>query len=75
MVARTQPFYGELVVSFMRDGEPAERTVCRDGNHACENAIAIISRRETLQAGDLLSVNRHRSVLRAVLGGKVEEPK
>ncbi len=46
----------ELVVTFRRDGEPAEILLARDGAHAWEHAILLITRREKLQAGDRFDV-------------------
>ncbi len=48
----------QLVVSFMRTGEPIERMAAADGAGAWDNAILMISRREILQHGDMLVVRR-----------------
>jgi hypothetical protein len=46
-------------VSFMRPGEPIERMVAKDGANAWEHAISMISHRDQLQHGDILSVRRN----------------
>lgn len=55
MVARTQPSSG-LIVAFHRQGEPVESLFARDGDHAWAHAIHMITRRETLYAGDSLLI-------------------
>jgi hypothetical protein len=59
MVARTRPD-GELVVIFSRDGEPPDSRYVSDGKQAWASAIALISAREQLQHGDVLTVVNQR---------------
>jgi hypothetical protein len=53
---RTEP--GALVVIFYRDGEPHEVIFANDGDHAWAHAVHLITKRETLQHGDTLTVRR-----------------
>jgi hypothetical protein len=58
MVGRVR-YTGELLVAFMRPGEPIERVVAENGVRAWEHAVGMISRRDVLQHGDILTVRRN----------------
>jgi hypothetical protein len=58
MPARTQPYAGDLVVTFERDGEPPESMIARDPERAWAHAILLITQRSNLIHGDTLTVRR-----------------
>jgi hypothetical protein len=57
MVARVQPDI-TLIVTFQRAGEEPEYMYARNGAHAWDIALHLITQREELQAGDTLTVRR-----------------
>ncbi len=58
MVARTRMGPAALVVTFSRDSEEPDTAFARDGVHAWQQAIHLISKREWLLSGDILQVRR-----------------
>jgi hypothetical protein len=56
-MARTRP-QGELVVTFVRDGEPPESRHVRNGKEAWASAVSLIARHDELRHGDVLTVAR-----------------
>ncbi len=60
MIARVQVVKtgSQLRVIFHRVGEEPEVLIARDGEHAWQHAIALISAREDMRHGDVLSVRR-----------------
>jgi len=52
MVARVRPQPAALIVTFSRDGEEPDTVFTRDGVHAWQQAIHLITKREWLLSGD-----------------------
>jgi len=58
MVGHTRPEPLALIVTFSRDAEEPDTVFARDGVHAWQQAIHLITRREWLLSGDTLTVRR-----------------